>query len=124
MVGWDMRSRSLLSVLCLGALGVGAGCVGLTQPSVKDIQLVENAAKAQSMQAQRTIMGLHADIQGLQRELGTARGIAAKLEGDLREAQLRLTEDGRTGSGQREELARMREERDRLSQSAAAMQEE
>ena len=46
-----------------------AGCAG-PQPSARDLQVIESASKAESMQAQRTILDLHAAIQSLQRDLG------------------------------------------------------
>ncbi len=109
--------------LGLALLATGFGCAA-PQPTVSDIQLMENAVKAESQQAQRTIMGLHAEVQGLQRDLGAARAALARAEGELREAQRRLAQEGQAGSAQREELARLREERDRLVQSSAAVQDQ
>lgn len=83
---------------------------------------METAAKAESLQAQRTILDLRAEIQGLQRDLGTARAAQAKLEGELREAQRRMMETERTAEARRGELTRTREERDRLAQAGFALQ--
>src|SRR3989475_12594438 len=65
-----------------------AGCAG-PQPSARDLQVIESASKAESMQAQRTILDLHAEIQGLQRDLGAARAAQARLEGELRRSEER-----------------------------------
>ena len=108
-----LRNRyALLAGLWCG-LGVVAGCAG--NASVRDYQVTQAAFKAESMQAQRTIMDLRAEMQGIQRELGAARATQARLEGELREAQRRAQESHRAVEGQREELVRTREERDRLA---------
>ncbi len=96
-----------------------AGCAG---PSVRDFQVTQAALKAESVQAQRTITDLRAEMQGLQRELGAARAAQARLEGELREAQRRALEAQRAVDVQREELARTREERDRLAAISRELQ--
>ena len=108
-----MRNRyALLAGLWCG-LGVVAGCAG--NASVRDFQVTQAAFKAESTQAQRTIMDLRAEMRGIQRELGAARATQARLEGELREAQRRAQESHRAVEAQREELVRTREERDRLA---------
>jgi len=72
--------------------------------------------KAESAQAQRTVTDLRAEMQGVQRDLGSARAAQARLEGELREAQRRALE------AQREELVRTREERDRLAAISRELQ--
>ncbi|HZC67244.1 MAG TPA: hypothetical protein VE201_01370, partial [Nitrospirales bacterium] len=96
-----------------------AGCAG---PSVRDFQMMQTALKAESLQAQRTIMDLRTEMQGLQRELGVARAAQARLEGELREAQRRAQEAQRGVDAQREELVRTREERDRLAAISRELQ--
>ena len=103
---------ALLAVLWCG-LWIVAGCAG--NASVRDFQVTQAAFKAESTQAQRTIMDLRAEMQVIQRELGAARATQARLEGELREAQRRAQESHRAVEGQREELVRTREERDRLA---------
>src|SRR2546428_2267911 len=98
-----------------------AGCAG-PQPSARDLQVIEYASKAESMQAQPTILDLHAETQGLQRDLGAARAAQARLEGELREAQHRVQEAQHQVDAQREELTRVREERDRLAQTGREVQ--
>src|SRR3989442_11286574 len=105
----------------LSGLLLWAGCAG-PQPSARDLQVIESASKAESMQAQRTILDLHAEIQGLQRDLGAARAAQARLEGELREAQHRVQEAQHQVDAQREELTRVREERDRLAQTGREVQ--
>ena len=106
-------------LLC--ALLLGAGCAG-SQSSARDLQVIESASKAESMQAQRTIQDLHGEIQALQRDLGATRAAQARLEGELREAQQRVQDAQRQVDAQREELARVREERDRLVQTGREVQ--
>jgi LysM repeat protein len=96
------------------------GCAG--NPSVRDLQVTQAALKAESLQAQRTIMDLRAEMQAVQRELGAARATQARLDGDLREAQRRAQEAQRAVEGQREELVRTREERDRLAAMTRELQ--
>jgi LysM repeat protein len=90
--------------------------------TVQDQELVQAALKAESAQAQRTMLDLRAELQGLQKELGTARAAQARLEGELREAQRGLGETQRLVDTQREDLARTREERDRLTQAGRDFQ--
>lgn len=94
------------------SLWLVAGCAG---PSVRDFQMMQAALKTETLQAQRTITDLRAEMQGVQRELGTARALQARLESELREAQRRAQELQRALEAQREELVRTREERDRLA---------
>jgi LysM repeat protein len=79
------------------------------------LQVTQAALKAESMQSQRTIAELRAELQGLQQELGAARAAQARLDGEQREAQRRAQEAQRAVEAQREELVRTREERDRLT---------
>ncbi len=109
---------ALVLIVALLLLG---GCTWF-RSSARDLRVMETALKAESAQAQRTMMELRAEIQRLQQELGAARTAQARLEGDLREAQRRLTETQRTVEAQREDLARAREERDRLAQSGREFQ--
>lgn len=90
--------------------------------SGQDQEIVHSALKAESAQAQRTILDLRVELQGLQKELGTARAAQAHLEGDLREAHRRLSETQRISDAQREDLARTREERERLTQAGRDFQ--
>lgn len=114
-----MRNRYALHALLLTGLWMAAGCSG---PSVRDLQVTQATLKAESMQAQRTIMDLRTEIQGLQRELGATRAAQARLEGELREAQRRAHEAQGAVEGQREELVRTREERDRLAAISRELQ--
>jgi LysM repeat protein len=96
-----------------------AGCAG---PSVRDFEVTQAALKAESLQAQRTIMDLRAEMQGVQRELGAARAAQARVDGELREAQRHAQEAQRAVEAQREELVRTREERDRLATMSRELQ--
>jgi len=84
--------------------------------------MMQASLKAESAQAQRTITDLRAEMQGVQRDLGAARAAQARLEGELREAQRRALEAQRAVDVQREELARTREERDRLAAISRELQ--
>jgi len=106
----------VLGSVLLATLLAQQGCAR-SGPSAQDLQMLEAAGKAESQQAQRTIIELRGEAQGLQRELGAARASQARLEGELREAQRRVLEAQRTVDAQREESARIREERDRLAQA-------
>jgi len=108
-----MRNLYALRAALWCGLWIVAGCAG--NASVRDFQVTQAAFKAESTQAQRTIMDLRAEMQVIQRELGAARATQARLEGELREAQRRAQESHRAVEGQREELVRTREERDRLA---------
>src|SRR2546425_5875605 len=103
-----MRNLYALHAALWCGLWMVAGCAG---PSARDFQMMQAALKAESAQAQRTITDLRAEMQGVQRDLGTARAAQARLEGELREAQRRVQEAQRALEAQREELVRTREER-------------
>ncbi len=107
--------------LLLLALLAATGCAE-NQPTERDFQVMEAAHKAESDQAQRTILGLRAEVQGLQKELSVSRMSLARLEGELRDARGRLTEAQRTMDSQRDELSRLREERERMVQTAREIQ--
>ena len=98
-----------------------SGCAW-SGPSVEGLQVTQAALQAESLQAQRTIMGLHSEVQGLQRELGAARAAQARGEGELREAVRRLQEAGQVVGLQREELARARDERGKRAQTNREVQ--
>ena len=108
-----MRKLSALHAALWCGLWMVAGCAG--NPSVRDLQVTQAALKAESLQSQRTIADLRAELQGLQQELGAARAGQARLDGEMREAQRRAQEAQRAVEVQREELVRTREERDRLT---------
>jgi len=114
-----MRNLYALHAALWCGLWMVAGCAG---PSARDFQMMQAALKAESAQAQRTITDLRAEMQGVQRELGTARAAQARLEGELREAQRRVQEAQRALEAQREELVRTREERDRLAAISRELQ--
>ncbi|TLY34272.1 MAG: LysM peptidoglycan-binding domain-containing protein [Nitrospirae bacterium] len=114
-----MRNLYALHAALWCGLWMVAGCAG---PSARDFQMMQAALKAESAQAQRTITDLRAEMQGVQRDLGTARAAQARLEGELREAQRRVQEAQRALEAQREELVRTREERDRLAAISRELQ--
>src|SRR5713101_840051 len=114
-----MRNFYALHAALWCGLWMVAGCAG---PSARDFQIMQASLKAESVQAQRTITDLRAEMQGVQRELGAARAVQARLEGELREAQRRVQEAQRAVEAQREELVRTREERDRLAAISRELQ--
>ena len=86
-----VRTAPAFGLLLLAALAM-LGCAG-ARPTERDFQVMETAHKAESAQSQRTILDLRAEIQGLQRELGTSRvGLARSGAGGHRR-----TEAGATG---------------------------
>jgi chromosome segregation ATPase len=105
----------------LAVLVAVTGCARTTL-TAQDQELVQAALKAESAQTQRAMVDLRAEIQGLHKELGTARAAQARLEGELRESQRRLGDTQRVADAQREDLARTREERDRQAQTGRDFQ--
>src|SRR5947199_7999006 len=75
-----MRNLYALRAALWCGLWIVAGCAG--NASVRDFQVTQAAFKAESTQAQRTIMDLRAEMQVIQRELGAARATQARLEGE------------------------------------------
>lgn len=128
---WEIRPLTLSlspkgrgDIFCFAlivALVVLGGCAGL-QTTTHDLQVMETAARAEFQQAQRTILDLRAEIQVLQRELGTARAAQARTEGDWRETERRLRDAQHVVDLQREEMAQARAERERLTQAGRDMQ--
>jgi LysM repeat protein len=74
------------------------------------------------MQTQRTILDLRIEIQNLQRELGVARAAQARLDGELKEAKHRVVEAQRMAEAQHEELAKVREEREKMAHAGRDVQ--
>lgn len=107
----------------LAILIIVAGCArnSLTGQG-QDQELVQAALKAAAVQTQRTMLDLRTELQELQKELGISRIAQAYLEGELREAQRRLADTHRLLGTQREELARTREDRERLTQASRDFQ--
>jgi LysM repeat protein len=112
-----VRTFPALGGVLLVALAAASGCAG-SQPTERDFQVMQTAYNAESAQTQRTILDLRAEVQGLQRELGTSRASLARLEGELRDARGRSAEAQRVMDSQRDELSRLREERERTAQAA------
>ena len=116
-----LKRRLLTLGLLCPLLPVLGGCEGL-HTTTRDLQMVETAARAESQQAQRTLLDLRAGIQVLQRELGAARAAQARTEGAVRETERQLMEAQQVVDLQREELAQARAERERLVQAGRDMQ--
>ena len=112
-----MKTFLARGCVLLVALAAASGCAG-ARPTERDFQVMQAAYNAESAQTQRTILDLRAEVQGLQRELGSSRVSLARLEGELRDARGRLTEAQRAMDAQRDELSRLREERERTAQAA------
>ena len=116
-----IRTRDIFSAVLLLGFLVGTGCAW-TKTTARDVQVMEAANKAETIQSQRTILELRGEIHSLQRELGAARAAQARLEGALRESQRHVAEAQRQVDIQREELAKAREERDRMAQAGREAQ--
>ena len=75
-----------------------------------------------SLQTQRTILDLRAEVQHLHKELGAARAAQARLEGELRDAQRRVAEAQSLVEEQRHTLAAARDEREKAAQAGREAQ--
>src|SRR5438132_14209516 len=74
------HSHAFDAVFLIG-LFLWAGCAG-PQPSARDLQVIESASKVEYMQTHRTILDMHDEIQGLQRDMGVARAAEARQARD------------------------------------------
>ena len=71
---------------------------------------------------QRTIEGLRDEVEALKKELATARIAQARMVGQVREVERRFAEARQIVTLQREELSRIREERDKVLSSGEGLQ--
>ena len=104
-----------MSNLGLAACLLLAGCSSL---SAKDYMVMQEALKEEAAQAQRTAAGLHTQVQTLQEQLGASRAAQARLQGELRDSDRRLIEAQRIAEGHREELAKVKDEREQFAQTS------
>jgi len=119
MVCPTTNGEPMMWSMLLLALLMSAGCAGSST-----LQVLQAAHKTEAQQTQRLVTDLRAELQALQRELGTARAAQTRLEGDLREAHRQLTEAKHVVDLQREELVRARDERERDALATREMQEQ
>lgn len=83
----------------------------------QDYMVIQDALKEEAAQAQRTAAGLHARVQVLEEQLGTARVAQARVQGDLRDSERRLVEVQRAADLHRDELIKARAVREQLGQA-------
>jgi LysM repeat protein len=90
------------------------GCASLLP---QDHMVIQEALKQEAAQAHHTAAGLHAQVQMLEEQLGTARAAQARVQGDLRDSERRLVDAQRAADLHRDELTRAREVREQLAQT-------
>lgn len=107
----------------MGVAGL-AGCGPLepiVEQEVSDLQLTVDTLRTSLRDSQRTIAELRAEVESRRQELADSQIARAQMEGRIREAERRLTEARHVIDLQREELASSRTERQRVSQTGAAL---
>src|SRR5207237_4764774 len=104
-------------LMALSLVALSFGCAAQS-PSLQEFLRNQEMQRADLLQSQRTIAELHAEKQLLQRDLGAARASQARLDGTLRETDRQLHDARYIVDIQREELARTREERERLTEGS------
>lgn len=101
--------------LLIGALLMAIGTTGCTHSFFSgDPYSMPEVLKAELDRAQQSAKELRAEVDTLQRELAVTRIAKAQLEGTLRDAERRAGEFRQVIELQREELARARNERERV----------
>ena len=115
---WGRRAAQATQVI---VLLLAAGCAG-SGALVQDLQVTNAALKSETQQAYHRITELQVELQTLQRELGAARGAQARVEGELREGQRRVTDAQHVVDLQRDELTKSRDERERVVKTSQEMQ--
>ncbi len=104
----------LMTCLMVAALLV-SGCAALERvefdPELDDLDLTIEVLKSENREAKRLIMELRRDVAARRKELGTAHVKNGQLEGRVREAERHYVEAREVVELQREELARLRDER-------------
>lgn len=108
-------------LMALSLVALSFGCAAQS-PSLQEFLRNQEMQRADLLQSQRTIAELHAEKQLLQRDLGAARASQARLDGTLRETDRQLHDARYIVDIQREELAKAREERERLAQASQGAQ--
>ncbi|TKB81892.1 MAG: hypothetical protein E8D45_01400, partial [Nitrospira sp.] len=101
--------------LLIGALLMAIGTTGCTHSFLSgDPYSMPEVLKAELNRAQQSAKELRAEVDTLQHELAVTRIAKAQLEGTLRDAERRAGEFRQVIELQREELARARNERERV----------
>lgn len=108
----------------LGGIGlVGCGPLEpIVEQEVSDLQLTVDTLKSSLRDSQRTIAELRSELESRRQELADSQIARAQMEGRIREAERRLTEARHIIDLQREELTSSRTERQRVSQTGTALQ--
>ncbi|MBI5854468.1 MAG: LysM peptidoglycan-binding domain-containing protein [Nitrospirae bacterium] len=102
-------------LLLIGALLMAIGVTGCTRSFLNgDPYSMPEVLKAELDRAQQSAKELRAEVDKLQNELAVTRIAKAQLEGTLRDAERRAGESRQVIELQREELARARNERERV----------
>jgi LysM repeat protein len=108
-----MDTPQMSSLAVVGCLLL-MGCESL---SSKDYIVMHEAFKNETVQAQLTSATLHKQVQALQEQLGAARSAQARFQGELRDAERRMSEAERLVDVKQQELVKANAERDQLAQA-------
>ena len=123
LAGWTWVGLSVAWFVVLNAGLVGCGPLEpIVEQEVSDLQLTVDTLKTSLRDSQRTIAELRAELESRRQELADSQIARAQMDGRIREAERRLLEARHVIDLQREELASSRTERQRVSQTGAALQ--
>ncbi len=115
-------------ILLLSLIPVVAGCAalepGVYDPEMDDRKLAVHVLKSQSREAQRMIAALRSDVEANKETLAATQIARAQLEGQLREVERRYDEARQIIDLQREELARLRDEREEVLRASRGIRTE
>lgn len=122
-ISWRWIRWHLL-LLVAGPVGfIGCGSLEpMVEQEVSDLQLTVDTLKTSLRDSQRTVAELRSELESRRQELADSQIARAQMDGRIREAERRLTEARHVIDLQREELASSRTERQRVSQTGAALQ--
>ncbi len=115
-----MRYTSTL--LAIALTGCGALGSAMYEPALDDRKLTVHVLRSQSREAQRMIAELRAEVEASKQTLALSQVAHARLQGQLREVERRYGEARQIVDLQREELARLRDEREVVLRTSRQLQ--
>ncbi len=114
-----------LDTIILPLIALLAGCaaleLGVYDPALDDRKLSTHVWESQSREAQRMLADLRVEMEARRQALSAAEVARAQLQGQLREVERRYEEARQVIDLQREELARLRDEREEVLRASRGL---
>lgn len=116
------RCTTSLLPLLLALAGCAALEPGVYDPALDDQKLSIHVLRSQSREAQRMVANLRTEMEASRQTLAASEVARAQLQGQLREVERRYEEARQIIDLQREELARLRDEREEVLRASRGLQ--